>query len=386
MPVIINSKYIIPGLFLLVASCTGQSGDRNKDFSSEKEPGEISCCSGAPDRYGHPGTEPGNQPAVLATESQTAADSKPQGMVRIPSGTFMMGGDNQQADPDEYPKHLVTVSGFWMDETVVTNAQFREFVESTGYVTTAEVAPDWEDMKDQLPPGTPKPPDEMFVPASLVFTSPERAVDLNNYHQWWSWMPGASWRHPHGPGSNIENMDNYPVVHISWFDASAYAEWAGKRLPTEAEWEWAARGGMEGKVYLWGNEHIEKGRPKANSWQGSFPHKNSGWDGFNDTAPVGSFNANPFGLYDMAGNVWEWCSDWYHYDYYKMISHPEGIKNPQGPDKSYDPQEPSAAKKVMRGGSFLCNDSYCSGYRVARRMKSTPDSGASHIGFRLVMD
>jgi formylglycine-generating enzyme len=386
MPDITYLKFLIPGLFLAIASCTGPRGNGNTETGSAEDNKELSCCASVPDRFGNLSSLSDSQPNALSTDLQTATDSIPQGMVWVPAGTFMMGGDNNQADPDEYPKHQVTVSGFWMDETVVTNSQFREFVESTGYVTTAEIAPDWEDMKQQLPAGTPKPPDEAFVPASLVFSSPENAVNLNNYHQWWSWMPGANWQHPQGPGSNIENMDNYPVVHISWYDATAYAEWAGKRLPTEAEWEWAARGGLEGNIYPWGNEHIEKGQPKANSWQGSFPNRNTVWDGYNDTSPVGSFEPNGYGLYDMAGNVWEWCSDWYHYDYYKMISHPEGIENPPGPDRSYDPQEPSAAKKVMRGGSFLCNDSYCSGYRVARRMKSTPDSGASHTGFRLVKD
>jgi formylglycine-generating enzyme len=386
MPDITYLKLLIPGLFLAIASCTGHRGNGNTEIGSAEDNTEASCCASVPDRFGNLSSKSESQPNALSTDQRTATDTVPKGMVRIPSGTFMMGADNNQADPDEYPKHQVTVTGFWMDETVVTNSQFRKFVESTGYITTAEIAPDWEDMKKQLPAGTPKPPDEAFVPASLVFTSPDRAVNLDNYHQWWSWMPGANWRQPHGPGSSIENMDNFPVVHISWFDANAYAEWAGKRLPTEAEWEWAARGGLEGNVYPWGNEHIEKGQPKANSWQGSFPNRNSGWDGYLDTAPVRSFKPNGYGLYDMAGNVWEWCSDWYHYDYYKMISSPEGIENPQGPDKSYDPQEPFAAKKVMRGGSFLCNDSYCSGYRVARRMKSTPDSGASHIGFRLVRD
>jgi formylglycine-generating enzyme len=320
---------------------------------------------------------------------QAAGDhdsDRPEGMVWIPGGTFMMGGDNDQAYPDEFPKHKVSVDGFWMDETVVTNAQFRVFVEKTGYVTTAEQVPDWEELKKQLPPGTPKPPDDVLVPASLVFVPPEQQVALNNYHQWWSWMPGANWRHPEGPGSSIEGKDDYPVVHVSWYDAAAFAQWAGKRLPTEAEWEWAARGGLEGNIYPWGDEHIEAGNPKANSWQGSFPDYNSEWDGYYGPAPVRSFPANNYGLYEMAGNVWEWCADWYHYEAYKMRSRPDGIVNPAGPATSFDPQEPGAPKRVMRGGSFLCNDSYCSGYRVARRMRSTPDSGASHNGFRLVRD
>jgi formylglycine-generating enzyme len=354
-------------IFAVASSCNQNPGALNSESSGTL--GTLpACCAGTPDRF-----------------SQTSdPESTPEGMVWIPGGTFMMGGDNEQADPDEYPKHKVSIDGFWMDETTVTNEQFRAFVESTGYITTAEQAPDWEEMKQQLPPGTPKPPDELLVPASLVFVSPEQQVTLQNHLQWWAWVPGANWRHPAGPGSGIEGKDNYPVVHISWFDASAYAKWAGKRLPTEAEWEWAARGGLENKIYPWGNEHIEKGLPKANSWQGKFPNYNSGWDGFHELAPAGSFDPNGYGLFDMAGNVWEWCYDLYHYDYYKTISLPDGVVNPTGPKSSFDPQEPTAPKRVMRGGSFLCNDSYCSGYRVARRMKSTPDSGAGHIGFRCV--
>ncbi len=364
-------KTILFSIVFALTSCTQNPGDRNAQKISAETDALPPCCAEIPSRF---------------SGEKLHSDSIPEGMVWIPGGTFMMGGDNDQADPDEYPKHKVTVDGFWMDKTTVTNSQFRTFVESTGYVTTAEQYPDWEEMKTQLPAGTPRPPDEMLVPASLVFISPDRRVNLNNYHQWWSWMPGANWRHPEGPDSTIEGKDDYPVVHISWFDAKAYAEWAGKRLPTEAEWEWAARGGLEGKIYPWGNEHIEEGQPKANSWQGHFPQYDTGWDGYLGLAPVMSFQPNGFGLYDMAGNVWEWCADWYHYDAYKMSSRPEGVVNPTGPDHSNDPQEPFASKRVMRGGSFLCNDSYCSGYRVARRMKSTPDSGASHTGFRLVKD
>ncbi|MFP4365732.1 MAG: formylglycine-generating enzyme family protein [Bacteroidales bacterium] len=349
---------------------TDNSSGSGAQSAAEEHP-VASCCVETPARF---------------TDDIPHSDSIPAGMVWVPGGTFMMGGDNEQADPDEFPKHKVTVDGFWMDETVVTNAQFNTFVENTGYITTAEQSPDWEELKTQLPPGTPKPPDEVLVPASLVFVPTEQQVSLNNHHQWWSWIPGANWRHPEGPASSIEDKDDYPVVHISWFDAMAYAEWAGKRLPTEAEWEWAARGGRDGEIYPWGNEHIEEGLPKANAWQGSFPRHNTGWDGHSGLAPVRSFDPNGFGLYDMAGNVWEWCADWYHYDAYKMASSPQGVVNPTGPDHSYDPQEPEAAKRVIRGGSFLCNDSYCSGYRVARRMKSTPDSGASHTGFRLVSD
>lgn len=311
-------------------------------------------------------------------------DTSTADMVYIPGGTFMMGGDNEQASKDEYPKHTVTVNGFWMDEHEVTNAQFATFIEATGYITTAEQKPDWEQLKKQLPPGTPKPDESQLVAASLVFTPPSEQVDLNDYSQWWSWVPGASWKHPEGPKSNIKGKENYPVVHVSWDDAMAYCKWAGKRLPTEAEWEFAGRGGLKNNIYPWGNEHVNSGKPKANSWEGSFPDNNTAVDGFKGLAPVKSFAANGYKLYDMAGNVWEWCADWYRNDYYQSVSKLGTVKNPQGPVDSYDPDEPYIPKKVARGGSFMCNDSYCSGYRVARRMKTSHDSGMSNMGFRCV--
>ncbi|MGZ3750918.1 MAG: formylglycine-generating enzyme family protein [Mucilaginibacter sp.] len=306
------------------------------------------------------------------------------GMVWIKPGTFMMGGDNKQAAQDEYPKHKVSVSGFWMDATEVTNAQFAKFVISTGYITTAERKPDWNELKKQLPPGTPKPDDSVLVAASLVFTPPNHEVPLNDYSQWWTWKKGANWRHPHGAGSSIKGKENYPVVHVSWYDAVAYCKWACKRLPTEAEWEWAARGGGQNKIYPWGDEPVDVGKVKANTWQGHFPDHNTLRDKFYGLAPVATFAPNGYGLYDMAGNAWEWCADYYHTDYYQTVA--KGVVNPKGPTTSYDPDEPFAKKRVVRGGSFLCNDSYCSGYRVARRMKSTEDSGMEHVGFRCIQD
>ncbi len=326
-------------------------------------------------------------PILLLVLSCSDSNKKPelqtkQGMVLIPPADFMMGGGDELARPDELPKHRVILDGFWMDETEVTNAQFRKFVEETDYVTTAEKKPDWEELKKQLPEGTPKPDDSALVPGSLVFTPPGREVPLNNIAYWWTWVPGANWKHPVGPGSYITGLDDHPVVQVSWFDANEYCRWAGKRLPTEAEWEWAARGGHKNEPYSWGSEQIDEGKPKANTWDGKFPNVNTQKDGFKVTAPVKSFPPNDYGLYDMAGNVWEWTADWYRNDYYEMSNKPEGIKNPQGPEDSYDPAEPYAEKKVQRGGSFLCNDSYCSGYRVSFRQKSSPDTGLSHSGFR----
>lgn len=308
------------------------------------------------------------------------------GMVLITGGVFNMGGDNSQADPDEYPKHQVKVHSFYMDKNPVTNAQFRKFVEATGYITIAERKPDWEEIKKDLPPGTPRPDDSLLVPASLVFHQTSGPVNLNDPSQWWDWKPGANWKQPHGTGSSIEGKDDYPVVHVSWYDAEAYCKWAGKRLPTEAEWEYAARGGLKDNIYPWGDEHINAGKPKANSWEGKFPYLNTAADGYAGLAPVGKFAPNGYGLYDMAGNVWEWCSDWYDHNYYKSFAGGRIADNPQGPDKSFDPMDPYTPKKSLRGGSFLCNDAYCSGYRVARRMKSSPDTGLEHTGFRCVAD
>tara|TARA_A100001011_G_scaffold366627_1_gene419329 strand:+ start:1027 stop:2067 length:1041 start_codon:yes stop_codon:yes gene_type:complete len=319
------------------------------------------------------------------TEKEVLSGQQPIGMVWIPKGNFMMGSEGPQARPDEAPVHRVNVDGFWIDKTEVTNAQFDAFVKATGYETTAEKPVDWEEMKKQLPPGTPKPHDSLLQASSLTFKATNGPVDLNNYAAWWEWKPKASWRNPRGKGSSIEGKENHPVVHVSWDDANAYAQWAGKRLPTEAEWEWAARGGLKEKKYPWGDEEINSGKAKANSWEGSFPYYNINKDLFFYSAPVKSFEANGYGLYDMAGNVWEWCSDWYHYDYYKTLAGKTSV-NPRGPENSYDPNNPYIAQKIIRGGSFLCNDTYCSGYRVASKMKSSPDTGSEHTGFRCVKD
>lgn len=319
--------------------------------------------------------------AGIACIGCNSSPSAPEGMVWIPAGQFWMGSEDP-AFGDARPVHQVTLDGFWMDRTEVTNAQFRAFVEATGYVTTAEKPPDLEEIMRQVPPGTPPPSKENLVPGSLVFRPTTRPVNLNDVSQWWHWTPGASWRHPEGPGSSLEGREHHPVVQVSWHDAAAYAAWAGKRLPTEAEWEYAARGGLDRKRYCWGDELLPDGKWQANIWQGEFPYENTKADGYERTAPVGSFPANGYGLNDMSGNVWEWCADWFRSDYYQTS--PD--RNPQGPDRinSFDPNEPHIPKRVQRGGSFLCSDMYCIRYLPGGRGKGEPDSAASHLGFRCV--
>ena len=309
----------------------------------------------------------------------------PPGMVWIPGGEFTMGTDDQIGWPDEKPAHRVRVDGFWMDDTDVTNAQFRAFVEATGYVTTAEKPVDLEEIMRQSPPGTSAPPAEKLVPGSLVFKpTPGPVKDFQDFSQWWHWTPGASWRHPEGPGSSTDGREDHPVVQVSWYDAIAYAKWAGKRLPTEAEWEFAARGGLDGKTYVWGNEAFSEGKPQCNCWQGEFPTNNTATDGYERTSPVKAFPPNGYGLYDMAGNVWQWCSDWYDRDLYVRRAGQSVIVNPTGPEKSNDPQQPHSPLRCQKGGSFLCHPSYCGRYRPSARHGCTPDTGMSHVGFRCV--
>jgi len=309
---------------------------------------------------------------------------KPEGMVLIPAGEFEMGTAGDTPNKNEHPVHKVRLASFYMDETEVTNAQFRKFVEGAKYVTTAEKKPDWEEMKKQLPPDTPKPPDDQLVPGSLVFSPPAGAVPTTNVALWWKWVPGACWKHPEGPKSDIQGRDDHPVVHVSWDDATAYAKWAGKRLPTEAEWEYAARGGLVGKRFVWGDAApTETDGNRANIWQGTFPHENTKADGYERTAPVKSYPANGYGLYDMAGNAWEWCSDWYRADAY--VGRKDVTVDPIGPDKFWDPNEPLVPKRVTRGGSFLCHVAYCESYRPAARRGTAIDTGMSHTGFRCVI-
>lgn len=297
----------------------------------------------------------------------------PSKMVHIPAGSFLMGTDDP-AFPDARPLHKVALKEFWIDEHEVTNAEFEKFVNDTHYVTVAERKLDPKDF-----PGVPI---ENLVPGSGVFSPPNEAVELNNPMQWWRYVPGASWQHPLGPQTDIKGRENYPAVQVSYEDALAYATWAGKRLPTEAEWEYAAQGNHPGQKYYWGNEMKPGGKWMANIYQGRFPNSNTAEDGFKGIAPVKSFPPNGYGLYDMDGNVWEWCNDFYRPDYYSQS--PD--KNPTGPKDSYDPDELNAVKRVQRGGSFLCSDQYCMRYRPGSRGKGEVSSASDNLGFRCVKD
>ncbi len=306
-------------------------------------------------------------------------------MVWIPGGEFSMGSDAAGealcdvpgVTMDAQPIHRVSVSGFWMDATEVTNEEFGAFVKATGYVTVAE--------RELDPADFPGAPPELLVPGSTVFTPPDRPVGLGNPLQWWRYAPGADWRHPDGAGSDLRGKDQHPVVHVAFEDAQAYVAWAGKRLPTEAEWEFAARGGLTGKFFAWGDELTPGGTHHANIHQGSFPQSDSGADGFAGIAAVAQFEPNGYGLYDIAGNVWEWVGDWYRPDYYATLAVSGGIAaDPAGPSESFDPAEPGALKRVQRGGSFLCTDQYCSRYMVGTRGKGEISTGSNHVGFRAV--
>ncbi len=313
--------------------------------------------------------------APAGVNNAPAPGPAPEGMVWVPGGTFWMGCDTCDM-PDASPAHLVTVDGFWMDSAPITNAQFEKFVKATGYKTVAERKPDPKDF-----PGASA---EMLVPGCAVFTPPSQDIPLNNPYAWWRYVPGASWKNPEGPGSSIKGREDHPSVHMAWEDAVAYAKWAGKRLPTEAEFEFAARGGLDRKYYAWGNELKPGGKWMSNIHQGDFPSKNTSEDGYVGTSPVTAFPPNNFGLYDVAGNVWQWCDDWYRPDYFQKLAAQGVVKNPKGPDDSFDPQEPGVPKRVQKSGSFLCSDQYCARYLVGSRGKGAVDSGASNVGFRTV--
>jgi sulfatase modifying factor 1 len=324
--------------------------------------------------------------ATTVENSARPLGATPEGMVWIPGGEFSMGAQDppdindevgMTATKDSRPIHRVYVDGLWMDKTDVTNRKFAEFVKATAYVTVAERTPKAADF-----PGAPP---ENLVAGSVVFHPPNHAVPLNDYYQWWTYVHGANWRHPEGPRSNLKGREDFPVVQVAYEDAIAFAKWAGKRLPTEAEWEFAARGGLSGKPFVWGDQFRPNGKWMANTYQGHFPVKDSGDDGHVGISQVGLYPSNGYGLYDMAGDVWQWVSDWYRPDYYERLATTNGVvRNPLGPMSSFDPDEPDQPKRVMRGGSFLCTDQYCSRYMVGTRGKGEISTGTNHLGFRCV--
>ncbi|SED14068.1 Formylglycine-generating enzyme, required for sulfatase activity, contains SUMF1/FGE domain [Tenacibaculum sp. MAR_2009_124] len=311
----------------------------------------------------------------------------PKGMAWVPSKSFLMGAkdDDNYAMNREKPAHRVVIDGFFIDETEVTNKQFERFINTTSYVTVAERAVDWEEMKKTLPPGTPRPHDSILQPGSLVFNKNVNLVaNMGNYAQWWTWKIGANWKHPQGPESSIKGKENYPVVHIAYEDAIAYCKWANRRLPTEAEWESAAQGSLGNSVFTWGND-FEKLNGNANTWQGQFPIKNEAKDGFAFIAPIKSFPPNSIGIYDMLGNVWEITSDLFNINYYNEIGTSEIISNPKGANTSFNPNNPYEKEHIIKGGSFLCHASYCASFRISARMGSSFDSASDHKGFRTVV-
>ncbi len=326
-------------------------------------------------------------PEVVIRTEQPENVKAPEGMVWIPGGTFIQGAvtHDKMAMSHEKPSFSVSVNGFFMDINEVTNADFKKFVEATEYKTIAEREIDWEEMKKQLPAGTPRPDDSFMQPGSLLFKKTKSSVaNLYDFSQWWEWKIGANWKQPNGPGSTIEGKENHPVVHMAYDDALAYCEWIGRRLPTEAEWERAARGYQQNKLFAWGDD-ISVLSKMANTWEGEFPVNNTQADGFERRAAVKSYPSNDYGLYDMAGNVWEWTNDWYNTNYYKEAKHNGKVAiNPLGAEVPYNARDPYARERVIKGGSFLCSESYCASYRISARMATSLDSGQEHLGFRTV--
>ncbi|WP_299666492.1 formylglycine-generating enzyme family protein [uncultured Polaribacter sp.] len=314
------------------------------------------------------------------------AKKAPEGMVWVAPKTFLMGAKegDEFAMMREKPAHEVYIDGFFIDAHEVTNHQFRKFVEATQYITTAEKPIDWDEIKKDLPEGTPKPADSILQPGSLIFNkNAGKVVSMNNYSQWWSWKIGANWKQPEGPGSSIEGKDNFPVVHISYHDALSYCKWANRRLPTEAEWEAAAQGKNSNTIFTWGNDKKDL-NANANTWQGNFPVTNISEDGFEYISPVKSYPSNSIGLYDMAGNVWEITTDLFNVNYYQSLKPDEVLTNPTGAEKSYSPANPAQLEYVIKGGSFLCHESYCASFRISAKMGMEPSSSSDHIGFRTV--
>lgn len=321
------------------------------------------------------------------SEKKTIERVNPADMVWVEKKRYLQGAkvNDPYAMNREKPSHHVTVDGFYIDATEVTNKQFEAFVNATNYITVAERPIDWEDLKKDLPPGTAKPHDSVLKPGSLIFNkNVEGVVNMRNFGNWWTWKIGANWRHPQGPKSSIEGKEQYPVVHIAYEDAMAYCKWANRELPTEAQWEAAAQGTNNNTIFTWGNDP-KLINQKANTWQGVFPTTNNPLDGYKYISPVKSFPPNSIGIYDMAGNVWEMTSDNYDIDYYKTLAGKSNLLNPKGAKKSYNPDNPYIQEKIIKGGSFLCNASYCASYRISAKMGMSPDSGSDHIGFRTVL-
>ncbi|MDG1895806.1 MAG: formylglycine-generating enzyme family protein [Fuerstiella sp.] len=320
--------------------------------------------------------------ADAPAESDRNAGSR-EGMVWIPGGVAVMGND--AGPPDEMPPHPIAIDGFWMDTTEVTNRQFKAFVDATGYVTLPERKPELRSIQKGSGLDDIAILEEFNQPGSICSLQLNSLDDIDpgkGAYSWWQYTLGASWKHPEGPDSSIDDRMDHPVVHVSWMDAKAYCDWAGKTLPTEAQWEYAIRGGRDGEFYPWGNNRNPDGKWLHNIWQGTFPIEDKAEDGFTRTSPVRSFPPNDYGLFDMSGNVWEWCADYYQPEYYAVSP----VHNPAGPDSSFDPQEPGIIKRVQRGGSFMCSDQYCIGYRISARMKGEEDTGAFHTGFRCVVN
>jgi len=377
-------------LFILSLTLVFACDSAKKEETMQPDEAKVAAKYECKPASGRPAFLKVIQDSIAAADSKFRSiesfSDKVENMKFIPGGSFMMGAVGELALEREYPKHPVKVDGFYMDTHEVTNADWKKFVAATGYKTVAERPVDWEELKKQLPPGTPKPAEELLQPGSLVFTPTPGITDLSNFAQWWAWVNFADWQHPNGPASSIEGKDDHPVVHIALADAQAYAKWAGKRLPTEAEWEWAARGGLDNPIYPWGDCNVNDTPYKANFFQGSFPSTNTVSDKYRSTAPIGSFDANGYGLFDMAGNVWEITSDWFDENYYKTLSTVDTIMNPTGAHKSFYSGAPYAQHTVIKGGSFLCNDSYCASYRVSSRMQLEIDAAMNHVGFRCVLD
>lgn len=350
-------------VYLLITVMVLSSGCQKKQTAAEKTADSLAHCiaEGIPSRAA----------AIQNAANVTQGKDDTTGMIWIGGGEFLMGADEF---PDSRPMHRVSVDGFYMDEHEVTNAEYAAFVKATNYKTVAE--------RPLNPADYPGVPADKLVPGSAVFTPTKTQVSLDNPLQWWNYVAGADWSHPEGPASSIKGRENYPAIHISYEDAAAYAKWAGKRLPTEAEWEFAAQGGKGNHTYYWGDQLKPGNKWVANIYQGNFPDKNTNEDGYTGAAPVKSFPPNPYGLYDMDGNVWEWCEDLYRPDYYTKSPK----DNPKGPSDSYDPDEPGAVKRVQRGGSFLCSDDYCIRYKAGSRGKGEVTSGSNNLGFRCVKD